>query len=623
MTRADGQGVRPWFSLGIGPNFRGLGDMCNNKVKWLLLVVLAAYFAGSTAHAAPKPMFPPQDLDITNIRNVANQVAKRSSACLTALCVRGSCTAAKKLLQSLAEADAWLTGIQKPLLEWRALDIANGARHLEDAGMAQDRRALVRKAQLWQEGFAAVATGALELASWHSFLTKYSSKTAAWKGFSRKGSTAAQFLEFLKHLHDHLGRIDAVFKYPKIGSVGDPTVTITAVVKTSLEAKKAIDDIRKLVKDKGARHPETREAIGGLAAKVADIALKYERLQRDKRLQEYIRDATNSFSLAKAAIAKAARTNVRWLAARQTSAVIRRAMFGLMACAARICTKALPTIKIPKIAPPDRDPLRKLRYFNRKLKSIRNRLTSEVGRYRLVRDFASSLTTDRREYTQTEEVVARYKLSQCFPKDARFVVHRRLKGDARRLVLSLGKKPRPRGRFSFRVRDDYSGKWRDRSGKVFKITQKGRNITLTWYDKPIRGRNRIYKGTYRNKLSRPGNYQLTVRSKARGQTYLPRRFKIEPPQNKAWDKITLRSKPGDIKDISPKLPKKVREQLIVHPLRTRMSYKAIIRPRLTRSGKLRLAVVFRNYKLKWSAKDNKIDKRTIREKTERKVGLRR
>ena len=52
MTRADGQGVRPWFSLGIGPNFRGLGDMCKGKVKLLLLVVLAACFAGSADPAA-------------------------------------------------------------------------------------------------------------------------------------------------------------------------------------------------------------------------------------------------------------------------------------------------------------------------------------------------------------------------------------------------------------------------------------------------------------------------------------------------------------------------------------------------------------------------------------------
>ncbi|MCP4936680.1 MAG: hypothetical protein GY927_21380 [bacterium] len=598
---------------------------------WHLKYILAASFLGlclySVDVAAQTQEVPKNDTDIDDIIWAANRIHKNSlPACLTAHCIKIDCGQAGGLWEPLLTAYQVLGAMGPALLKWRGVRLKQGMANLTDANRYQDRVDHLRDVQLIQDSLSTVYATASEIASTLDFKRGFKESKAAWKTPTDPSEMKDRLFAFLKHFKDAASRIEAYSKAPKIGKNTKQTITWKDFGKSAAEAYLRARDVERILKKDGLKSPKLNKAVLSQFKDVLDMSLKMDREARQVRLSDYVEDARRSFGLADESIRIMRRINERRRKSLIAMTALRNAMNGLGFCYQRKCVGKAEAgqlrLDTPDIGKPNRKTgvIGAMKYYDKKLRATKWELSAIAKNYSLVADYESELSVGRKVLF-TREVFARYRLQRyrrgsevfsCVPEGSELKIYRRPYKFGNKAVMSLGDITDFSGTRDFKVQQDISGTWKARKAVLeVEIALKDGAITLTRKNIPIDGRDRVYSGTLKRRFSEPGKYTILFEDSP-GEIYLPAKFEVVgrlPASEKA---ARLISTPKHVDDISPKVPRDIRDKLIKEPHKQTSRYRVTVTPHIDREGKLKLKIALYNHRIKFKKKSRKVE--SVKEK---------
>ncbi len=574
---------------------------------------------------------------IARIEATAKYVAKQSTpACTAAPCVKGNCSTMGNIAMPIRRVEVLLTAYQKQLEQWKDLRTKSAENFLFSANVDQAKIDELTDLQLLQDVLQTIGKAFAEAASWQDFIASYGEKLGevltrefTWKTY--------------KFLESHFKRFEVVLDKILEEDGGDNRVKsearkIARVVHDVLlnlyklkEILKQIDEMSDSGKTKGVAPEYIRKLrakrnlrIGRLLKTILDVKVGMERQKRLAKIQGYMDSNLEQHSRALKELQIARQINDLIEGADNSKLLMRDALRGVTFCMQRICKASLPKASAITLDPTPKTATAKIiTFFNSKLRAMEKDMERAAGRYKIAADFTSNVILRKSIVSPLSNIRAKYRIAKmCIPKDARFQVFRREDTKRKRPVMELERIKRPDGKLKFRVSEDLSGEWTDEKKRRYKIVVKGNDITFTYLNMPMRGRNRTYSGTFDGVPTRPGDYELVLYSKKKQEFYLPTNFTVEQKNFAKGKQISLSNTPASIKDLNPRMSIKKRNAVLKRVLSKRLSYKVKLKPMLSSNGEVRVSAEFWSYRFRWNETKGKLHPEPFKNKLSRKATLR-
>ena len=559
---------------------------------------------------------------ITRIQDLARFVADQSTpACLAAACVRGDCNAVADVVAPLRAAEAWLAAYRQQLERWKKVQISQAESELENANLNQDRADELRDLQLLQDTLQTIATIATEAATWQDFLAGYGEKifdfreSEFMKGKIRKG---------LKLLLSHMKRLETLIKLKDLGKYEELKLNLMKISRFVLEIIHLVQKIDDLLDKEGLKSAKTRLQITKLIKKIGDLIVDMNRRERLARIEKYMKFTLAHHQGALNALAIARQANDRIQESAEATIEIQRALRGVESCSQRICKTSIPDQpEITAGEPPHGGVEVVIEHFIANIRAAEKDLERASGRYKIEADLETSVKLTRSVISPLGEVRGGYHISnKCIPRDAHFRVFRRGNANRGKPVMKMRPMPRPDGRLKFRVTQDLSGEWTDKTGRRYTIVIDKGDIAISLANLPVKGRVRTYSGTFDGVPARPGEYELVLYSPETREYYLPTKFTVEA-RGSTDAPIILRNTPAGVDDLNPKLRPEIKAALLMKILSDRLAYKIKLKPKYRPDDAIILSTEFWSYRFRWDETNGKLVDESFQEKMSRRRDLHR